>query len=98
MNIIKALEKEIDKGNDFTLANGEIVDREKLEKIAKKNYLELAKAGDIDIAETSFEEYFTDFCTNEVSRTEELTIFVQGFVDDISEHEEFEPDTNENLQ
>lgn len=58
-NIIKYLEKEMEKGNTLISVYGEIVNREKLERDLKKSYVVALKNGDIDF-NVSFPEYSSE--------------------------------------
>lgn len=60
MNIIKALKKEIEKGNLCVTNSGDIISVEKYSQHVKKVYLEKAKEGDIDITQTSFNDYLAE--------------------------------------
>ena len=60
MNIIKTLGNEIEKGNLCVTENGEIMSVEKYTQKVKKVYLEKAKEGNIDITQTSFNDYLAE--------------------------------------
>lgn len=57
MNIIKFLEKEMEKGNLFITAKGDIVNNDKLNEGLKKQYVNEARAGKLDVTEVSFAKY-----------------------------------------
>lgn len=57
MNIFKALKKEIEKGNLCVTNSGDIISVEKYSQQVKKEYLDKAKGGEIDITKMSFNDY-----------------------------------------
>ena len=59
-NIIKLLLKERERGNRYIMPGGDIVPREKLEKVFKVEYVKALKAGELD-AEKSYAEGFEEF-------------------------------------
>ena len=61
VNIIKLLLKERERGNRYIMPGGNIVPREKLEKVFKVEYVKTLKAGELD-TEKSYAEFFKEFC------------------------------------
>ena len=59
-NIIKLLLKERERGNRYIMPGGDIVPREKLEKVFKVEYVKTLKAGELDTSK-SYEEFFEEF-------------------------------------
>ena len=65
-NIIKLLEKERERGNRYIMPGGDIVPREKLEKVFKVEYVKTLKAGELDTSKSyaeGFEEFREQFLT-----------------------------------
>lgn len=79
MNILKSLEKELEKGNKFVLSNGVILSKEKLEDKLMKDYTKAMKDGSIDIMKTSFKD-FVEIETSYILDVEELLAFIVGEV------------------
>lgn len=65
-NIFKLLLKERERGNLYIMPGGDIVPREKLEKVFKVEYVKALKAGELDAKKsyaTGFEEFREHFLT-----------------------------------
>lgn len=75
MNIIKTLEKEMEKGNDYILPNGVIGNEEKLQDELRKSYTKGMKDGSIDIMETSFKQFVGDV-TVDILTVQELLEYI----------------------
>lgn len=73
MNLIKAMEKEIEKGNNLVLSNGNIVSEDYMMKSLEKEYLKRARAGELDVKKTSFEEFASEELANTMETQEVIT-------------------------
>lgn len=60
MNIIKTLKKLEEKKEIIIMNDGAVVSLEKFQTLKKKEYLNKAKAGEIDLSEVTFSAYVMD--------------------------------------
>lgn len=60
MNIIKTLKKLEEKKETIIMNDGAVVSLEKFQTLKKKEYLNKAKAGEIDLTEVTFSAYVMD--------------------------------------
>lgn len=60
MNIIKTLKKLEEKKEIIIMNDGAVVSLEKFQTLKKKEYLNKAKAGEIDLSEVTFSTYVMD--------------------------------------
>lgn len=60
MNIIKTLKKLEEKKETIIMNDGAVVSIEKFQSLKKKEYLNKAKAGEIDLTQVTFSAYVMD--------------------------------------
>lgn len=60
MNIIKTLKKLEEKKEIIIMNDGAVVSLEKFQSLKKKEYLNKAKAGELDLTEVTFSAYVMD--------------------------------------
>lgn len=60
MNIIKTLKKLEEKKETIIMNDGAVVSLEKFQTLKKKEYLNKAKAGELDLSEVTFSAYVMD--------------------------------------
>lgn len=60
MNIIKTLKKLEEKKETIIMNDGAVVSIEKFQALKKKEYLNKAKAGELDLTEVTFSAYVMD--------------------------------------
>ena len=75
MNLIKVLEKEIEKGNSIITHDGNTLSEEKFTQSLKKEYLKLARDGVLDIERVPFERFASDKIGNTLP-TQEVINFL----------------------
>lgn len=90
-NIIKLLEKERERGNRYIMPVGDIVPREKLEKVFKVEYVKTLKAGELD-TEKSYAEFFKEFCEQFLTVNDLIAAIHEALRDEEPEQDEKEPE------
>ena len=71
MNIIKSLNKELEKGNTIVTPNGLVTSPDAMENVLKKSYISDLKSGDVDVS-ISYSEYRDEFFANECIKVTEI--------------------------
>lgn len=87
MNLIKSIEKEIEKGNTLVLRNGNVVSEDYMINSLEKEYVKRARTGEVDVKKTTFE----DFASEEMSNTmeaQEVINFLSNVLDEETEGED----------
>lgn len=92
-NIIKLLLKERERGNRYIMPGGDIVPREKLEKVFKVEYVKTLKAGELD-TEKSYAEFFEEF-REQFLTVNDLIAAIHEALGDEEEPKDKEPDNTE---
>lgn len=86
MNLLKTLEKEMEKGNYYVTEKGELVNLDKLEEKLKKDYITGAKKGEIDVITVSFSNYFEE-CKKGLLEVEEIINLIKIEDEEIEDEE-----------
>lgn len=92
-NIIKLLLKERERGNLYIAHGGDIVPREKLEKVFSVEYVKTLKAGELDTTK-SYDEFFEEFCKQFLTVNDLITAIHEALGDE-EEPKDKEPDNTE---
>lgn len=71
MNIIKSLNKELEKGNTIVTQNGLVTSPDAMENILKKSYINDLKSGDVDVS-ISYAEYRDEFLQKDCIKVTEI--------------------------
>ena len=77
MNLIKTLLSQAENGKVLVDIEGNVLSSEKIEIKAKKTYANLIKSGNIDLMETSFNDYVNDV-KSEYITVYDLIDFIRG--------------------
>lgn len=83
MNIIKSLNKELEKGNTIVTPNGTVTSPYAMENILKKSYISDLKTGAVDVS-ISYAEYRDEFFAKECIKVTEI-LTALGVYPDVSE-------------
>lgn len=92
MNLIKVLENQMERGNEYIDLEGNVISLEKMKKLSLKDYNSLVKSGDIDPFEKSFKEYFGDDIDQYLS-VDAFIDFIRGGQESESEVEKQETES-----
>ena len=92
-NIIKLLLKERERGNRYIMPGGDIVPREKLEKVFRVEYVKTLKAGELDTSK-SYEEFFEEF-REQFLTVNDLIAAIHEALGDEEEPKDNEPEEKE---
>lgn len=90
-NIFKLLLKERERGNLYIMPGGDIVPREKLEKVFKVEYVKALKAGELD-AEKSYAEGFEEFREQFLTVNDLIAAIHEALGDEEPEQDEKKPE------
>ena len=93
-NIIKLLLKERERGNRYIMPGGDIVPREKLEKVFKVEYVKTLKAGELDTSK-SYEEFFEEFREQFLTVNDLIAAIHEALGDEEPEQDEKKPEEQE---
>lgn len=74
MNILTSLQKEIDKGNKYINNLGGLITSEKIETMARAEYLKQVKEGKCD--NITFDKFLADYTTENFTETYEIFITI----------------------
>lgn len=74
MNILTSLQKEIDKGNKYITNLGVLITSEKIETMARTEYLKQVKEGKCD--NITFDKFLADYTAENFTETYEIFITI----------------------
>jgi hypothetical protein len=78
VNIIRILNNEINKGNDFISKNGNICSKEQMLKEVKKDYLRKVDNGSLDMT-VSLSDYISKECDNFIKCVDVISLLSDNY-------------------